>query len=233
MIILDDITRSLQIKLAAVPVTELRVTASFVDFITPKEEVNPLTQITITTGTTELDFVSPPDNDGTQRQLKAILIPNENALAVTVILIFNDNTVLNDIITITLSSGDTLQYIDTQGFNVLDSYGNIKLITKSGIKRNISGTLTNAKATLFTAIKETQIDSMALVDIDATDRTIDLFIKPFGGSSIEFSQVLNSLAASDAIYVTLPINLGIGDLVEGNASANSAVTWFMSYTEYA
>ena len=74
---------------------------------------------------------------------------------------------------------------------------------------------------------------MALVDIDATDRTIDLFIKPFGGSSIEFSQVLNSIAASDAIYVTLPINLSIGDIVEGNASANAAVTWFMSYTEYA
>lgn len=234
MIILDDITRSLQIKLGAAPAAELKVTASFVDFITPKEEVNPLTQITVTTNTTALDFVAPPDNDGTQRQIKAIYIPNENVADVTVILIFNDNTTLNNLITITLSQGDTLQYVDTQGFNVLDKYGKIKGTGKVGTKKVVGGTLTSTKATLFTAVKEMEVNSITLVDIDATDRTFDLFLKPaVPAASVEFSQVLNPIVASDAIYVTLPLNLAIGDLLEGNANANSAVTWLMSYTEYA
>ena len=233
MIILDDITRSLQIKLGGVPISELAVTASYVDFINPKEVVNPLTQITTTTNTTALDFVSPPDNDGTERQVKAIYIPNENVADVTVIIIFNDNTVLNDIITITLSQGETLQYIDTQGFNVLDKYGKIKGAGKVATKKITGGTLTNAKTTLFTFSKETSIDSIALVDIDATARTFDLYINPASAGSIEFSQVSNAIAANDAVYVTLPLCGNNGDILEGKASANSAVTWLMSYTEYA
>ena len=235
MIILDDITRSLQIKLSAAPVTELKVTASYVDFINPKEVVNPLTQITTTTNTTALDFVSPPDNDGTERQLKAVYIPNENAASVTVIIIFNDNTVLNDIIKITLSSGDCLQYIDTRGFYVIDANGREKTTgNKTSTRKVVDGTLTNATADLFTATAETEINSIVFVDIDATDRTFDAYIKTVAsGADIEFTQVLNPIAASDAVYVTIPLNLASGDILRGKASANSAVTWLMSYTEYA
>ena len=127
MIILDATTRSLEIDLnAAVAANQLPFVASYVDISQSTFAMSAMSTNTgSTNSTTAVTLVAAP-GASTSRQLKYLSIKNSDTAAVLLWIQLNDNTTLREIWKGTLAVGDTLVYVDSLGFNVVDSSGGIK-----------------------------------------------------------------------------------------------------------
>lgn len=143
MIILDAINRSLEIKLAgAISTNNLPVVVSYVDVTTLT--YGPLSTPTVTNGVAAVTIAAAPAAS-TQRQIKYISVTNTDTATATVIIQYNDNGTIRQIIKVTLGLLDTLFYTDGEGWRVMDSAGKIK-VTVSGTGAqwgDITGTLAN------------------------------------------------------------------------------------------
>lgn len=127
--------QSLQIVLTGAPAAELAWMTSYVDFTTDTdgdESVIPTNENGTTAGTTPVDIITAPE-DGSDFQLKGFYTKNQNAADVTVIIRLNDNSTSRELIRVTLAQHDTLEYIDTYGFKVIDANGNIKVTSSGGL----------------------------------------------------------------------------------------------------
>lgn len=113
MIILDDTTKSLEIKLSgAVTTTELPFTVSFVELTDSDQSVNDVTSGDgATTGTTAVKMVTAPAS-GRTRQVKHLTVYNADTVAATVIVQINNNGTTRILVKTTLDVGDTLEYTD-------------------------------------------------------------------------------------------------------------------------
>lgn len=140
MIILDATTRKMQVKLTgAVTLNQLPVIASYVDITSTA--ITPITNTTQTNSTTEVDFIAAPLSS-TQRQVKYISIQNQDTMAATVVVIFNDNSTQRQIGKWTLQVNETLEYVDTHGWKVIDAQGRVKTAL-SAFAENIEDAVTD------------------------------------------------------------------------------------------
>lgn len=124
MIILDAITRKLQVLLnGAATTTELPLLASWVDVTTTTYV--PGSNNDITTGATAVDLVAAP-SASTYRQVKLLTVFNADTVSAVVTLRYNDNGTTRILVKTTLAVGDTLVYTDGEGFRVITLNGAIK-----------------------------------------------------------------------------------------------------------
>jgi hypothetical protein len=125
MLILDSTLRKLEIVLAgAITTNQLPFVASYVD-ITPTT-FTPATNDSATNSTTAVDMVVAPPAS-TQRQLKFVNVYNADTVAANVTIRFNDNGTTRILVKTSLNSGDTLQFMDTEGWSVISNNGQVKL----------------------------------------------------------------------------------------------------------
>lgn len=137
MIILDraedasvpDTGERLQFFLGGAPVSQLPYLSSFVEFDDTQRAAELINKNGVSNSGTAVDLIEPPAQDGLERQLKALSIYNPNTAITTVTIQLDDNGTARIIVVVNLNQGDSLQYIDTKGFFVLDNEGNIKTIT--------------------------------------------------------------------------------------------------------
>ncbi len=145
MIILDATTRSLEIDLDAVVATnQLPFVASYVDI---NQSTFAMSAMSTNTGasnsTTAVTLVAAPGAT-TSRQLKYLSVKNSDTAAVLLWIQLNDNTTLREIWKGTLAVGDTLVYVDSLGFNVINSSGQIKTTTATAGIGTIGSSTDNA-----------------------------------------------------------------------------------------
>lgn len=146
MLILDSTTKSLEVTLNASPSTNLDFTASYVDITsttyTPASSDGTISTVSPTATT----IVSAPVAS-TQRQIKYISICNNDTSAKLVTVQINTSSVTKVVCKVTLDSFDTLQYTDSEGFNVIAFNSGIKnsvvagLVLSAGTTSLSSGTL--------------------------------------------------------------------------------------------
>jgi len=118
-------TQSIQIVLGGAPVAELAWVSSYEDLGPDDLELH--SQDGVTAGTTPVTIVSAPDPDSNAFQLKSFMAKNQNSAAVTLIVQFNDNATLRELLRVTLSQHDTLIYEQASGWRVLNSIGAVKI----------------------------------------------------------------------------------------------------------
>jgi hypothetical protein len=78
-----------------------------------------------TNSTTPVTVVAAPAA-ATQRQIRMLSVYNVTAVSQTVTLRYNDNTTTRIILKVSLSAGDTLFYVDGNGFQTLAASGEVK-----------------------------------------------------------------------------------------------------------
>lgn len=121
--ILDTTTKSLQIKLNAAPATnQLTCVATYADITT--SSFTPGSTDSQTNGTTAVTAVASPAS-GTQRQIKSVMIYNADTAAAVVTVIFNNNSTLRTLVSVTLQVGDTLQFAEN-AWTTIDAGGNLQ-----------------------------------------------------------------------------------------------------------
>ena len=129
MMILDATTKSLQIKLAgAVTTNQLPFSASYVD--TTGTSMTPGEQDGQSNNTTAVTVAGAPASS-TQRLIKSFALQNADTAPATVTVIYNNNSTLRNILSVTLAVGDQLIYEDEKGWFCLDSNGNTKTTASS------------------------------------------------------------------------------------------------------
>ena len=158
MIILDrgaddsvpDTGELLEFLLGSSPASQLPSLVSYVEFDDINREATTENQHTVSNNTTPVTILDPPSDVELSRQVKAISIYNPNTGNVTVTLRFNDNATTRIILVTTLEPSDTLQYNDGEGFRVIDTNGNIKIIESNAPAEVFVLDQTNPSATTLT-----------------------------------------------------------------------------------
>lgn len=126
MIVLDSTPWKLQVLLdGAAATTELPLVASYVDWTASGPTYTPTPVGGITTGATAVDLVPAP-SAGTTRTLKFLSALNVDTAVRVVTIRLNNSGTTRKVITATLAVGDSLQFIDSAGWRVLDSTGAVK-----------------------------------------------------------------------------------------------------------
>jgi len=129
MIILQNITDSLQFKLnGSVATNQLPFVCHYVD--STSTTYSPLRTTGLSNDATAVTLASSP-GASTTRTIKTLSIQNKDTASAIVSVLFNDNGTLYNIIVATLSSGDNLEYTESNGWKVLSSTGEIKTGTAS------------------------------------------------------------------------------------------------------
>lgn len=118
--------QSLQIVLGGIPSAELAWVSSYEDL--GADDLSLITQTGITNSTTAVTVVDAPPEDSDDYQLKSFYSKNQNSASVTFIVQYNDNGTAREILRVTLNQHDTLVYEQAEGWRVLDSNGNVKIV---------------------------------------------------------------------------------------------------------
>ena len=129
MLILDTTSKSLEIVLGAAPTVELPWVAAYAD-ITSTTFVAGNTN-GATSGTTPVTVVTAPAAS-TQRQLKFLSVINISAAQVIVQIQVNNGSTRYPIGVFALDVGDSLFYIDSEGFSVFTESGATKTSASAG-----------------------------------------------------------------------------------------------------
>lgn len=96
-------------------------------------------------GSTAVDIVAAPAAS-TVRDIDSVTIRNNDTVSVTCTVRYNDNATLYKLITVTLRTGETLQYTHASGWQTLDVNGNIKQAVGPVPSSSLIGTTTNDDA---------------------------------------------------------------------------------------
>lgn len=133
MIILDTTTKSLEVKLGgAVTTNQLPWIASYAELNTTTFAV---TAMASTDGqsnnTTAVTVVSAPSS-GRARKIALFSIHNQDTVSATVTLQVNNNSTLRVLCDAVVPSEATLQYVDGEGFRVVNTAGELMVTTTSG-----------------------------------------------------------------------------------------------------
>lgn len=127
MIILDTTTKSLQVLLGgAVATTQPTFSASYVDVETTTWGLNGMAESDgQTNGGTAVTIVSAPGS-GDARQVKTILIRNNDSASVTLTVRINNNGTFRNVFVAVLATLESLHYGDA-GWQVLTDEGRVKI----------------------------------------------------------------------------------------------------------
>lgn len=214
MIILDraedtsvpDTGERLQFFLGGAPVSQLPYLSSFVEFDDTQRAAELINKNGVSNSATPVDLVEPPAQDGLERQLKALSIYNPNAAVTTVTIQLDDNGTARIIVVVNLNQGDSLQYIDTRGFFVLDNEGNTKIIIpEAPTKTNVTDQ-SNPAATTLTDV----------YTVPAGFRFDFKYIVANRGAAtaFRFSIAIGGAADSNEQYVAYDTPIAINDVYE-------------------
>lgn len=228
MILTDTVTRNIELKLGfAVAANELSWVASYVEFQGNPRFLNTFNQNGVTTGTTAVSIMDATTNDADARQFKALTVCNLDTAVADVIIQYDDNGALRQIVRFTLNPGDMLQYIDTDGFRVFDKFGKIKAL--GGIALALAdGQLPNAKGTLLTAPFNCWIKGITLVSSDGVSYNCNLYLNRSGTSRriIPFNKpIIDDLQWP---FANCLHDIETGDLIEGDASSAAKMDYVIT-----
>jgi hypothetical protein len=235
MIIIDSDTRTLELFLAGVPVAELPWITSYADFDDSTDTLAPTTEIGTSNGVTAATILSAPDIPST-RKLEYFSIRNQNAADAVVTIQLNDTSgpTLTIIVVITLSTGDTLEYTDANGWHVFDKFGKLKGPAELFILTGADGQLPNTKQTLYTAVNDNEeLLGIQLVSSDGASYACNLYLNRTGTSRRLIA--LNKPVVDDLSYppiANIKHSLNAGDLVEGDAASANKVDYIVSIKRY-
>lgn len=120
-------TRSLEIILAgAVTTNQLPFTATYVDHTPNTPPVIPVTTSTPADGQTNNAVavtMVPAPAVGTQRTIKRINVYNADTAQATVTIRVNNGGTLRNQLSVILSAGERIEYEDSKGFSIYDTFG--------------------------------------------------------------------------------------------------------------
>lgn len=216
-------------KLSGVPATnQLNCITSYIEIDgTHDNAFTPTEQASTTNSGTAVTIVDAPGADSIYLQLKSVSIVNIDTAAVTLTIQLNDTaTSVISLFVVTLEVGDNLQYIDTDGFRVLDKNGKVKTF---GRMDGSDGQLANAKGTIYTATFPCKIKGITLVSSDNGTYTVNLYVNRAGTSrriipkDKSLSDDLQYPPIADIYHF-----LDTGDLIEGDASSATKVDYLVS-----
>jgi len=122
--ILNTTTRKIQILLAsAVTTNQCPIVVDYVDFTSTTTTAG--NQLSNTNSTTAVDIVSAPAAS-TQRKINLITVCNKDSVNIVITIRINDNgTTYNYLSSLSLPTGATLQFTDTNGWSVISSNGGV------------------------------------------------------------------------------------------------------------
>src|SRR6266705_3871909 len=134
-------------------VTSITVHASWLDNASGTITPGRTNTVPITGATTTTVLASP--GSSTQRNLKSLIIFNTHASSsCTITVQHTDGSNVETLFKYTLLAGETIQYYDTLGFQVIDASGGLKLSPATG--RYLKTTIvTNTATTTFTTGTQT------------------------------------------------------------------------------
>lgn len=106
-------------------------------------------------------------------------------------------------------------------------------MTTMSVKSLADGQLADAKGTLYTVPADTQtiIKTISYVNTDGSARTVNLYIKPSGGTSRRIIPMNMSLGAGYMMVYDDEITLEVADEIEGDASLAAAVDYVINGVE--
>jgi hypothetical protein len=124
MLILTSTTDNIQVKLAgSITTNQLNCFTSYRD--TTTTSITPGRNVSNTNNTTAINLVSSP-SASTQRIVEYLSVYNSDTVNATVTVQFSDNGTIYELIVVTLSTGEKLEYQEGFGFACLDRYGALK-----------------------------------------------------------------------------------------------------------
>ncbi len=91
---------------------------------------------------------------------------------------------------------------------------------------NSNGQLASSKGTIYTATATVILNTITLVNSDASTRTVNLYVKT--ATSRRIIPKDTSLVAGASLIYGDTLSLNSGDLVEGDASAATVVDYVVS-----
>lgn len=204
MITLDGTSELIELVLGGVVTsTQLDFTSNYVDI---SQSTFALSAVSNNNGTsndtTDVTVVGSP-GASTSRQVKYISIYNSDTAAADVTVKFNTGAADRIIGIWTLSVGDTLEYVDGKGWNVLDSTGSIKRVNANS--QPLDGNLT-AIAGLTSAADKlpyfTGSETASLADLTSVARTL-------------------LAQATQALMRTTGLGYASGGMLESNVSSSN------------
>lgn len=144
--ILDATTKSIEVLLAAAPATnQLVVVADYYDDPTTGKGFSGEVD-TLTNGTTAVTAVPAPAT-GNVRGVSAVSIFNNDTVLATVTVRLNTNGTFRVIMNVSIAPGETLHYLQTQGWFTTDVAGLLKtggtIIRQAPLMMNLAKDLTN------------------------------------------------------------------------------------------
>jgi len=208
MIILDATTKSLEFLLGGTVTTnQLPFTSMVVDHTSTT--YTPVEQDGVSNNTTAVTIVSAP-GASTQRSVKFINIRNRDTVAATVTIQYNNNATIRQMLQVTLAANDTLEYLDTDGWSVIDTNGQKKsLASVTGTVTANAGTNLNTSALALETTQSTQ--NTRIGDLTETAPGTDTASSGLNGRLQRVAQRLTSLIAllpSALVSGRLDVNLG-------------------------
>lgn len=208
MIILDATNRSIEVKLSgAVAATQPKFIACWVDHTSAT--YTPGTTTGATNNTTAVTAVAAP-GASTQRSLKFLNVLNMDSTDVILTVQFNDNTTLRQLIVVTLDPNDTLQYVDTEGWSVLNTNGQKKSIVEASAGTNLNTSALALEATLTNKLDESAFTSRTGAVTESAPAS-DTASSGLNGRLQRVAQRLTSLIAllpTALVSNRLDVNLG-------------------------
>jgi hypothetical protein len=200
MIVLDATTKSLQILLAgAVTTNQLAFTASYADYIASPAAFTPGANDGQTNGATAVTLVAAPAAS-TQRQVKRINVYNNDTAPATVTIRLNNGGTLRTQLTVTLQTGERIEYEDAEGFRVFTVTGAVKVTA------------------VQSTVEPGYIDGLKLRRVSATAITVtsgSAYIPSVGANvnvNADIAKVGLSLTPSAFSHVYLFLNAGVPDI---------------------
>lgn len=242
MIILDATNRSLEFKLSGAPATnQIPFVSFYVDHTA--SAYTPISQNGVSNSGTAVTVVTAP-GASTQRSLKYLNIRNRDTAAVTVTVQYNDNTTIREMLVVTLSVDDTLEYLDTDGWSVINTSGQKKsiaslsagtavighIIADSGSTTVVTGSVTVVQGTA-TNLK---VDASG-VAVPVTDNSGSLTVDQATGTNLHVVVDSGSISATGTVTANAGTNLNTSALAleAGGNLASLAAEDFATETTLA
>jgi hypothetical protein len=215
MIRLDTTTRSLELVLAgAITTTNPDIVASYSDKTSSAYTGG--TKATVGNGVTVVTIVAAPAAS-TIRDIDHINLRNNDTVSITATIKLNDNATLYKLVTITLLTGESLEYTHAIGWCALDVNGNRKEVTSS----------------VFSSLTVTGTTTVSGQLIGKGTATNDSAAAGYIGECINSIVVVTTTGATSGAYANVTsISLTAGDWdVRGSVSLNgAAATTLVSIT---
>ncbi len=235
--ILDSNLESIEVFLGGVVTTnQLPFVATYADHAATT--FTPGNQHGVTNDTSVVTMISAPAASE-QRQVKMLNIFNADTVAATVTVRFNDNTVLRNLIVVTLEAGFQLVYTDVAGWSILDDYGRT-LVAETLSALAIPKDIVTAKGDLIIAtansvpdnLPKSSKDYQQIYTLDGETTGLKWGLRKYLEIAI-FEYTVTIESGDGKGYVHIPAHLDGLDLVEAHAECITAGTtgtmWIQFY----